>query len=425
MEGRRTTGMDVRGLSDLALSAGLKTQRSLADDTRRLASGLRVNTAADDPSGLAIATSLAVRVAGLDQGVQEIQTAGNALSVAEGAMSSISQILQRMRGLVVEARSDLLSTADRADLQDELDQLRLEIDRIAQNTSFNGRALLDGSASSAVPLPTRGLLVVNDGASGGGQIIDTSVDPASPYIAPNAPQMAQLVTVDSYDPVSDTLNVTFTLGSQDATFGPEQTITLQVPNGTNTPSGFTPPSVGNPTFVQQSQGGTGPNVLGFNIGTLTPADVGKTGLLVTLPPQQKAPGASIFVNSGDAEGSVIAVDIQGMSSINLGVNQVLLGDDLQNEAAEYRIDYAITTLGGARAQVGAQAVSLQMAANGGNVASVNTQASASGIRDLDMGSAVTGFTRDQIQNEFQNRLVADADKLSQIYATLVADAMVR
>jgi len=122
---------------------------------------------------------------------------------------------------------------------------------------------------------------------------------------------------------------------------------------------------------------------------------------------------------------VIAVDIQGLSAVNLGVNQVLLGDDLENQAAEYRIDYAITTLGGARAQVGAQAVSLQMAANGGNVASVNTQASESAIRDLDMGSAVTSFTRDQIQNQFQNQLVADADKLSQIYATLVADAIVR
>src|SRR4030088_2279621 len=105
MEGRRTTSMDVRGLADLALSAGLKTQQSLANDTRRLASGLRVNTAADDPSGLAIAETLASKVAGLDQGVHEIQNASNALTVAEGAMSSIGQILQRMGALGRERSS--------------------------------------------------------------------------------------------------------------------------------------------------------------------------------------------------------------------------------------------------------------------------------------------------------------------------------
>jgi flagellin len=416
--------MDVRGLADLALSAGLRTQRALADDTRRLASGLRITTAADDPSGLAIAESLASKVAGIDQGVREIQNANNAVNVAEGAMSTVGDILQRMRGLVVGARSDLVSAADRADIQAELDQLRAEIDRIAANTSFNGRALLDGSASGQVPLPTRGMLVVNPDASGGGQIIDTSVDPNAPYIAPNAPQMAQLVSVDSYDPVSDSLNITVTLNSQDSTFGPEQTYQLQVPNNTNTPAGFAPPSPGNPTFVQQSQGGGGPQVLGFNIGTLTPADVGKYGLLVTLPPQQKATGSAMLVNSGDAEGSVQYVDIQGVSAVNLGVNQVILGDDLQNEAAEYRIDYAITSLGGARAQLGAQSVSLQEAATGGNTASMNYQASESAIRDLDVGAAVTSLTRDQIQNQFQNRLVADAETLSQGVATLVADSIV-
>src|SRR4030081_1395848 len=127
MEGRRTTSMDVRGLADLALSAGFKTQQSLANDVRRLASGLRVNTAADDPSGLAIAETLASKVAGLDQGVHEIQNASNALTVAEGAMSGIGQILQRMRALVVQARSDLMSVADKTNVQSELDQLRLEI----------------------------------------------------------------------------------------------------------------------------------------------------------------------------------------------------------------------------------------------------------------------------------------------------------
>jgi flagellin len=416
--------MDVSSLSGLAISASLKTQRDLATDTNRLASGLRVNSAADDPSGLAISQSLATRVQGLDEGVQQIQNAGNALTVAEGAMSSISSILQRMRALVVEARSDLLSSGDRSDLQSELDQLRLEIDRIAENTSFNGRALLDGSASSAIAQSSRAIMI-NPALAGGGTLIDTTIDPNSPYIPANAPQFVNLLSVDSYDPITDSLNITVTIGSQESSFGADQTVAgLQVPNGSNFPSILLPPAPGQPTFLQNSQNGAGPQVLAFNIGTLTPGDVGKEALIISLPAQFKAAGSALQINTGDAEGAVLSVDIPGLSSTNLGVNEVILGNDLQNEAAEYRLDYAITTLGGVRSQVGAQTVSLQEAANSGNVASVNTQAAESAIRDLDVGSAVTTFTRDQIQSQFQTRLVADANKLSKSIATLVADSIV-
>jgi len=416
--------MDVTGLTAPAISAGVRTQSALRTETQRLASGLRINTAADDPSGLAIAESLASKVAGLDQGVHEIQNAGNALNVAEGAMASISGILQRMRALVVQARSDLQSAADRGDMQAELDQLRLEIDKIAQNTSFNGRALLDGSASSAIPQPPRVIIPQNDGLAGGGRVIDTIVDPSTPSLAPSAPQLAQLLTIDSYDPVANALNITVTIGSQEAAFGPTQVASAQVGAGTNFPLGGSAPIPGVTSDYTQTDGAFNP-VLSFNVGTFTAADVGKTAIIVSLPGEQKAAGGTLHVNSGDAEGSVIAVDIPAMSSVNLGVNEVILGDDLQNQAAEYRLDYAISTLGSARAVIGAQSVSLQEAANLGNVASVNTQASESAIRDLNVGAEVTALTRDEIVVQFQTKLIADAQTLSRGVATLVSDSIVQ
>jgi flagellin len=416
--------MDVSGLSSLAINAGVRTHNALRIGTERLSSGLRINTAADDPSGLAIAESLASKVAGLDQGVHEIQNASNALTVAEGAMASISDILQRMRTLVVEARSDLLSTADRSMMQSEIDQLRQEIDRIAQNTSFNGRNLLDGSASGIQPQPPRVIIETNDGLAGGGTLIDQSVDPSTPNISPTAPQMVQLLTVDSYDPITDTLQITATIGSQDTgSFGPQQVASATVSNGTNFPLFAGPPTLGNPSFTQTDSNFN--PVLAFNIGTLTPGDVGKSALLVTIPGEQKAPGGALFINTGDNEGAVISVDIPGLSSVNLGVNQVILSNDLQNEAAEYRIDYAIGHLGNIRAQVGAQTVSLQEAANVGNVTSVNTQASESAIRDLNVGQELTTFTRDTILSTFQTKIVADTEQLSRNFATLVADSIVR
>jgi flagellin len=385
---------------------------------------LRINTAADDPSGLAIAESLASKVAGLDQGVHELQNAGNALSVAEGAMGTISDILQRMRALVVQARSDLQSAGDRSGMQAELTQLRLEIDKIAQSTTFNGRALLDGSASSALPQPPRLMLSKNDGLAGGGQVIDTILDPTAPNIAPTSPQIAQLLTIDSYDPVANALNITVTIGSQETVFGPTQVATAQVGAGTNFPLGGSAPIPGVTYDYTQTDAAFNP-VLNFNVGTLTAADVGKSALIVSLPGEQKAPGATLHVSSGDAEGSVIAVDIPGLSSVNLGVNEVILGDDLQNQAAEYRIDYALTTLGSARAVIGAQTVSLQEAANNGNVASLNMKASESAIRDLNVGASVTELTRDQILVQFQTKLIADAQTLSRSFATLVTDSIVK
>ena len=414
--------MDVLSLSSGALSASLKTQNELQSLTKRLSSGLRVNSASDDPSGLAIADSLASKVSGLDEGSRQIQTANNALSVAEGAMATVGDILQRMRTLVVQARSDLESNADRGNIQAELDQLRLEIDRIAQNTTFNGRNLLDGSASGIAAQPTRVLLVKNPNASGGGQIIDQSVDPTMPAVAPNAPELVQSISVDSYDPVANALNVTVTIGSQETAFGPDQTSTVQIGNGTNFQPGFSPPTPGSPTFFQYDQNGN--YVLSFNVGTLTPADVGATALLVTLPAQSKQPGAALNVNTGDGEGAILSVDIAGVSSVNLGVNEVILGNDLQNQGAEYRIDYAIDSLDASRATVGAQTVSLQEAAQNGQTTSVNTQASESAIRDLNVGAATVEFTRDLVLRNFQTRIVADANKMSSILATLVADSIV-
>jgi flagellin len=405
--------MDVGALANFALNAGAQTQQDLMTQTQRLSSGLRINSAADDPSGLAIASSFATKVAGLDQGVQQIQDANNALTIADGAMATMSDILQRMRTLVVEASSDVESQSDLNDIQSELNQLTLEINTISENTTYNGRNLLDGSASSDFPLPTQIMLPQNPTASGGGTLYNGVI------VSNSAPEVVQSFTVNSYDPTTNMLTVTLDFESTDPNFGGSQDQTFQVVNGTNQIAGLPPPP-----YFQSTQQGFGSSVLSFSIGTLTAADVGKTAVLYTLNAQTKAPGGSLSVNTGDAEGSVIPIDIPAVNANNLGVSEVQVGDDLINEADEYRIDYAINLLGSIRAQVGAQNVSLQEAAVNANTAAVNQQASESAIRDLDVASAVTEYTKDQIQIAIQNKMVAGTESLAQQFATLVSDAIV-
>ena len=126
-------------------------QKALQTSVTRLSSGLRINTAADDPSGLAIAEKLQAQVNGFDQAVQNVQDANNAATVAEGALQTTTDILQRMRTLAVEAASDITSPSDKQNLQVEVGQLLLEVNRISQNTQFNGLSLLDGSHAGFQP----------------------------------------------------------------------------------------------------------------------------------------------------------------------------------------------------------------------------------------------------------------------------------
>jgi flagellin len=239
------------------------------------------------------------------------------------------------------------------------------------------------------------LIVSNSPLTGGGTLIDTTIDPAQPSSNTGAQQVTQLVTVDSYDPVADQLNMTVTISSQDPTFGPSQSAQVQVPNGTNFPVGFFPPSPGNPTFTQTDQYFN--PVLAFNIGTLTAGDVGASSLIVNLPAQNKAKGSALTVNTGSGEGSTVAIDIGAVDSASLGVNDVILSsDDLVNEGDEARIDYAIHALSGERARIGAQAVALQETSDNASIAAVNYQSAESAIRDVNVASEATDFTRLQI-----------------------------
>src|SRR5271157_4552026 len=102
-----------------------RNQDSLKNVVTQLSSGLRINTAADDPSGLAIAESLQAQVNGFDQAVQNVQNANNAATVAEGALQTTTDILQRVRSLSVEAASDITSPSDKQNLQVEVGQLLL------------------------------------------------------------------------------------------------------------------------------------------------------------------------------------------------------------------------------------------------------------------------------------------------------------
>ncbi|POH61452.1 flagellin [Cryobacterium zongtaii] len=139
------------------------TQTDMAKSLERLSSGLRINRAADDAAGLAISEGLKSQVGGLTVASRNAQDAVSVIQTAEGSLSEVQTILQRVRDLAVQAGNDSNSPESRAAITTEVSALADELVRIGDSTNFNGAALLDGSAGTA------GVMSFQIGAGGGAE----------------------------------------------------------------------------------------------------------------------------------------------------------------------------------------------------------------------------------------------------------------
>jgi len=142
----------------------------------KLSSGLRINRAADDAAGLAISETMRSQIRGLNQASRNSQDAISLLQTAEGALTETHSILHRMRELAVQAANATYTANDRSEIQKEIDQLKDEVDRIANTTSFNNKNLLDGTASAITSSDKEATKIYMRGA-----IRDGSVSAAGTY----------------------------------------------------------------------------------------------------------------------------------------------------------------------------------------------------------------------------------------------------
>ncbi len=408
-----------------------RNQESLKNTVTQLSSGLRINTAADDPSGLAIATNLQTQVDGFNQAVQNVQNANNAAQVAEGALQTTTDILQRIRSLAVEAASDINSNSDRANLQVEVSQLLLEVNRISQNTNFNGQALLDGSHSGFQARQSAYLnITANTALATNGNIATVG--------GINYGFLAATVAAASLNFQTTTGGVAGITGAGTLVAGgpgtADGTIELQVIN--------TGVSIAvQETFVDSATGkvcvagqlfaigtaGAGGVASAFDnvsvtLGNFTSADVGTTAYIkisqnVAALTNPNNPAFN-FQSAAD-EGDVIQVGIEATNTSTLRISNVNLALSASNapslgaEDAIGQIDNALDRLLNQRAQLGSVIVRLNEDANNDNVAAVNLQASESSIRDLSVGAATTEFTKLQILVQVGTSVLAQSNANAQ------------
>lgn len=135
--------------ASVAQSALAKNARELSSAMNQLSTGKKINSAGDDASGLAITNRMTSQINGLSAAIRNANDAMSMIDTAEGALDEITDMLQRMRELSVQAGTGTMTSNDRTYLQAEFSQLRSEIDRIADNTEWNGNTILDGTADGS------------------------------------------------------------------------------------------------------------------------------------------------------------------------------------------------------------------------------------------------------------------------------------
>ena len=128
----------------------LGIESNLSQSMERLSSGLKINHAKDNPAGMAISSKMKAQIDGLDQAEANSDDGQSVLRIADGALNEVSNMLQRIRELSVQAANGTNSYSDRQSIQDEIDQLTQEVDRISTDTEYNKKTLLDGSANTRV-----------------------------------------------------------------------------------------------------------------------------------------------------------------------------------------------------------------------------------------------------------------------------------
>ncbi len=225
------------------------TTGAQSKSTEKLSSGYRINRAADDAAGLTISEKMRKQIRGLDQASSNAEDGVSSVQTAEGALTEVHSMLQRMNELAVQASNGTNSQTDRDAIQDEISQLTTEIDRVAETTKFNETYLLKGDADGN----TKNVYMKGHDAGLKGTLTDGSTT-ASFKVEAGALDSAKEVTIGGKD---------YTIGTAMAD------VTTEVKKASKDGEQVT---VNGKTYTYTTKGGTGKNEAGWVEGSATPAE---------------------------------------------------------------------------------------------------------------------------------------------------------
>lgn len=373
-----------------ALNSATKNTALAGSSMEKLSSGLKINKAADNATGLAISEKMRSQIRGLDQASQNTQDGISVVQTAEGAIEEVGNIVQRMRELAVQGANETNTGSDRAKISEELTQLHEEIDRIAESTQFNGKDLLNGKnevRTEKVYTPkvdnATKEVTVQSGFDFDGLGNEIKVETAVTQVQGQNKGTISLKNAPEYGVAVDNIG-------DDGKIKADAKVTITDANGKTL------------TFTVKNDQG--------NVGEL------KLGTIDTTEESIKGKQISLQVGANTSDSQTLKVKIENVSTKSLGLD----GDTITKMAKEGTkgteaankmidsLDKALERVNTSRANLGAMQNRLETTASNLTTSNENLTAAESRIRDVDVAEEMMNLSKLNLINQAAQAMMSQA-----------------
>lgn len=342
----------------------------LAKSLERLSSGLKINHAKDNPSGLAMTNRMNAQIVGVGVANDNSNNGISVIETADGALNEVTQMLQRISELSVKAATGTLSDSDRELIQEEVAALKDEITRVSKATQFNGQNLLDGTFERK------------------GYASDSTIQVNS-YSENVA---SQIYTIDSLT-IIDELDANGVLTGNKIV----SAITL----GSDFPGGVNANNISVEDSILTIKGDHGFEIkldISDAKASYTNLELNITGI------------GAMRLQIGSNEGQILEINIPNMSLQNMGIEDIDVSTEEGAKDALDRIGGALKFVTGVRSKLGAYQNRLESTINSLDVTSENMTAAYSRIMDLDMAEEMTSYSTYQVLTQVGTSMLAQANE---------------
>ena len=385
------------------------TTKTQAKSTEKLSSGYKINRAADDAAGLSISEKMRKQIRGLTQASSNAQDGISAVQTAEGALNEVQDMLQRMNELAVKSANGTNSADDRQYIQDEIDQLTTEIDRVSETTKFNEAYLLKGDSTTTdkATFIQSGYAVAKDlYAEGSGVALTTAQ-------LKEALEKGQKIYTDTAangqtdDKIAkanrDYAYVTKLYDKDGKEVSAENVLAGKNADGTTAAQ----------KYYTSDAGETG-NTNNANV-AIAVADAKKTdgtGYLEQFDVNGKL-SFNLHVGADSSSNNKIGVEISSMSAAGIGVKNLKVDTEYDATAAVDRISAAIQKVSTQRSALGAVQNRLEHTINNLDNVVENTTSAESQIRDTDMATEMVKYSNNNILAQAGQAMLAQSNQANQ------------
>ena len=385
------------------------TTKTQAKSTEKLSSGYKINRAADDAAGLSISEKMRKQIRGLTQASSNAQDGISAVQTAEGALNEVQDMLQRMNELAVKSANGTNSADDRQYIQDEIDQLTTEIDRVSETTKFNEAYLLKGDSTTTdkATFIQSGYAVAKDLYAEGSDAALTTAQ------LKEALEKGQKIYTDTAangqtdDKIAkanrDYAYVTKLYDKDGKEVSAENVLAGKNADGTTAAQ----------KYYTSDAGETG-NTNNANV-AIAVDDAKKTdgtGYLEQFDVNGKL-SFNLHVGADSSSNNKIGVEISSMSAAGIGVKNLKVDTEYDATAAVDRISAAIQKVSTQRSALGAVQNRLEHTINNLDNVVENTTSAESQIRDTDMATEMVKYSNNNILSQAGQAMLAQSNQANQ------------